>query len=124
MVAFDDALTNGQANPCSRVLIGVVQAFEQSKDLLLKLRFNANAVVAHGEDQKSVLALSFNMHGGMALRAPVLDRIPDQILEQLAQVSAVNAQSGQFVAGDDCTTFRVRPTQIVERFRQSLVRVW
>src|SRR4051812_37903748 len=47
LIAFNNTLANRQPDSRSRVFRGRVKTFEQSEDLLLVFRFDADTVVAH-----------------------------------------------------------------------------
>ena len=55
-VKFDDALANGQPHARTRVLFLVVQTLKRSKNVLGKLRFDADAVVSNTK-----LPMAFNV---------------------------------------------------------------
>src|SRR5690348_6703203 len=47
MIPLHDALANRQSNTRSRVFVSSVQAFEEPKDVLPILGFNANSIIAY-----------------------------------------------------------------------------
>src|SRR5207302_5554558 len=81
-MAFHHLLADRESDPRPGVLIPSVQALKDHEDSFKILRFNADAVVADGEDQ--VLALSAGRHvDARGLLASELDRIADKILKKL-----------------------------------------
>src|SRR5579871_3893894 len=54
VIALHDALANRQADAGARVLLGGMQPLEQSKNVLLVLRLNSDAVVANAKHPRIV----------------------------------------------------------------------
>ena len=67
-----------------------VQPFEQAKDLLRKLRADADSVVANRKEPFSVLASCGRTNHGWNALAVVLYGVTDQVLEKLLQLDVMD----------------------------------
>jgi hypothetical protein len=95
MISLDDSPTNGQTNPSAGVFIVVVKALEEAKYVLLVLGLDANAVVLDGEYAMAILTLPADADLRSSFRAPIFNRVSNEVLKKLLQVCGVNANSGQ-----------------------------
>jgi len=88
-----DALANGQADARTRY-ISTVQTFEHPKDLVVIFGCNPDAIVFYRKDPAIVALFGRDID----LRAPffctILQRIANQILKQLHDVSGLSYYSG------------------------------
>src|SRR5579875_825761 len=92
MVSLHNPLADGESNAGSGILVSTVQTFEQSKDVLLVLGREADAVVLHRHDPGSGLARGADMNPRGAVPMTVFYGVADEILKKLAQVRGVQAQ--------------------------------
>src|SRR5436309_3357603 len=80
----DDSLADGQADTRARVFVGAVQTREHAEDALGLRRVDADPVVPNAE-APAVGHLGRPDADARRLVAGELDRVRDQVLEQLAQ---------------------------------------
>src|SRR5438093_6480954 len=98
-VRFDHFLADGQAHAGALVFLAVVQALEDLEDLFVVLRRYADAVVAHGEGEGTVLRAGADLDAWLRLIV-VLYRVGNKILEDLAHARSV-AGDGRHVRIDE-----------------------
>src|SRR5439155_2048523 len=93
-VAPDDLLDDGQADAGAGIRVAGVQALEHLEDALAVARVDADAVV--GDLEVPVLALAaradLDARGGLAAE---LQRVGDEVLEQLGELHPVAVDGGQ-----------------------------
>ena len=111
-ILFDDPLANSQSDAASRIFVSAVQALEQSKDLLGKLRFDSDSVIRDTKNTPAVSLVAADLHTGGLLTA-VLDRIANQVLKQVGQTGWMN-RNGRHVRGHN------RGSRLVEGHPQVL----
>src|SRR5947208_15730283 len=114
-VALDHLLDDRQADPGSRVLALVVQALEHHEDALEVLRLDADAVVAHREFPFRALVGGAHVHGGRGIGLAELQRVADQVLEQLRELSFVAMDRRQLVLRHRRAGVLDRGAQVGER---------
>src|SRR5206468_7185881 len=110
-LAFDDLLADSQDDAGSRVFLLDVQALEDDEDPRGVLGIEADAVVADGEDPLVAFAPGRDMDEGRGLAAE-LDRVADQILEDLPESNRVGPECRQGVVRDDGSRLLDRLLQI------------
>src|SRR5579862_3627382 len=98
-ILLHNALADRQADTAAGVLFAGVQAFEKPENLIRVARLDPDPVVGDRKNPPAVLARRGNLYTGVLL-ATVLERVAEQILEQLRQVHRVNRQDRQVAAGD------------------------
>ena len=98
-MAFDNLLTDRQANASPGIISARVESLEQREDPLLILRLDADAIVAHTERPHATLAHCRDVHVRRFIWAVELDAVGDQVLKQLAELSRIALQHGQIVTG-------------------------
>jgi hypothetical protein len=81
-MALDDLFAHGQPDPCARIFVPGVQELEDHEEPVEMPRDYADAVVAHGEDPRSVLPARPDVHLGRAF-ASEFDGVADEVLEHL-----------------------------------------
>jgi len=77
-----------------------VQPLKDHEDTVDVLRGNADPIVAHGEAPHRTLALGREVHP-RRLVAVELDGVPDEILEELAQLEGIAVDDRQVVVRHD-----------------------
>src|SRR5437764_14176871 len=87
-VDVNDSLADGQADTRARILVGAVQTREHAEDALGLRRVDADPVVPNAE-APAVGHLGRPDADARRLVAGELDRVRDQVLEQLAQSARV-----------------------------------
>ena len=90
MMVFYNFLYNGQTNSGTGIFVTGVQTLEKTKDDLLIILGDTDAVVANRKLEPTSLALARNVNRGSAVGAPVLEGITDQVLKNLVQVGFVH----------------------------------
>src|SRR5260221_3708868 len=118
-VALDHFLADGEADTGARVLGLVVQTLEHHEDALEILRLDTDAIVADGELEVGFLFDAGDVDPGHRRRAE-LERVADQVLEQLRQLRFVGAHPGQRVPGHRCARLLDGAAQVADR----LVERW
>lgn len=83
MISVNDPLTNREPDAGAGIFIAGVEAFEKSKDILLKFRCDAYPVIGHSEVPLQFLPLRADVDFGDSVRTPVLDRVTNEILKEL-----------------------------------------
>ena len=83
---------------------------------------DSKAVVAHGDVPAAVSSLGGEVHCWRFFAA-VLDRVPDQVLNELQQLRGVSRNGRERIGCDDRTRFDDRGVQVRERLDQDLVAV-
>ena len=101
-MSVDDAAADGEADTGAGVVALVMQALEHLEDPLEVARLDADAIVTYREMPVRPLAGRADVDAGR-LRAAVLQRIADQVVEQLQELGPVTQQAGQFADDDLCT---------------------
>ena len=95
MILLDDSLTNSETNATTGIFFACVQPFKESKDALLELRLDSNAVVGNGKLPASRLSFGIDLHDGIHSHSSILNGVADQILEKLLQMCAMNLDRRQ-----------------------------
>src|SRR3954453_13534431 len=95
-VSLHDSLADRQAAPRARVLLLGVQPLEDHEDPPRVARVEPDPVIADREHPLLALASGGEVDVGRAL-APELDRVADQVLEELADLGAVAPHGGEGV---------------------------
>ena len=117
-----DLPADRESDPRPGVLIPSVQALKDHEDSFKILRFNADAVVADGEDQ--VLALSAGRHvDARGLLASELDRIADKILKKLGHLGLVRHHRRQRIIRHHSAALLHRPMERDEATVQDHIAV-
>src|SRR5437763_12165784 len=98
-VAVDDLAGDGQADAGARVRVARVQALEHLEDALAVARVDADAVVGDREVPRVGLAARGDLHQRSRLAAE-LQRVGDQVLEQLRELHPVALDGGQDAVDD------------------------
>src|SRR5262249_53284514 len=94
-VHLDDLLDDGQAYAgAAAELVAIVQALEQAEHALAIFLVDADAVVAHVERRRRAGLVAADLDRGPGL-VVVLDRVGDEIAEQLGDAHAIAAQPRQ-----------------------------
>ncbi len=106
-VEFHDALDDGQADPAARRLVRL-QPDERLKDPLPVLGRNADAVVAHREPHPVLVAVCLDRDRWCHLRPGELQRVGQQVVEDLAQVGAMAGDGRHCQADRDPGTARLQ----------------
>src|SRR5262249_18700486 len=122
MVAVDHLFTDGEADARAGVGALVVQALEHHEDALVVLGFDADAVVLDRElpFRGFLRCRYFYLR---RLRAPELDRIPYQILQQLHDLHVVDGDLRQRVVRDLGAAFLDRRAQVDGRAAQQVLHL-
>src|SRR5215467_12579381 len=77
-----------------------MQPLEYHEDALEVLPLDADAVVGDREAPLALLLLHADVDAQRLVRLPELDRVADQVLEELSELRVVRADLGQIVVGD------------------------
>src|SRR4051812_29176108 len=99
-VTVCDPPADRQPDPGPLVLLAPVQAAEHLEDALGVALLDADAVVAHDDVPLARLADALDPHLGRHARACELDRVGDEVLQQLADLGGVAVHGAQRPAGD------------------------
>src|SRR5581483_10506183 len=118
-MAFYDFFTEGQANARARILAAAMQPLKNNEDAVREFRIEADAVVAHRKGPLARLTLGGNVHPRRRL-APELDRIANQILEQLSLLGGVRRHRGQLFVGHQRPALLDRSLQVRDSRSQDL----
>src|SRR4051812_3309979 len=116
-VALDHLAADGEADAGAGVLAHRVQALEHHEDALEVLRLDADAVVADDD----VVFIGFFAPGDVDpghARSPELERVADQVLEELRHLQLVGRHAGQRVPGHGGARLLDRRAQVGERATQ------
>ena len=98
-MALDDLLADGKADAGARVLAHGMQPLKQHEDALEVLRLDADAVVGHRD--APFARLLGGAHVDARQRRPAeLERVADQVLEELRELHLVDVRGGQRIPGD------------------------
>src|SRR3569833_517623 len=97
-VVFDDLLAHRQADARPRVDVLGMQALEDEEDALTVLGVHPDAVVGAGELPAGAVAAGADVHA-RRLVAVELDRVADEVLQQLGVQRLVARQARQLVGG-------------------------
>src|SRR5438309_1111642 len=89
-ITLDNTLANGEADTGSRVRVPM-EPLENAEDLLSVLGLDADSVVPYREEPFAGPPLGIHTDPGRLFRTAVLDRVTDQVLEQLNQAGLVRA---------------------------------
>ena len=103
-VALHDLVTDRQTYSASCILRASVQAFKKPKDLLVILLIDPNPVVRDAKLPHLVILLRGNMDPRGSF-APVLETIPDEILQKLLDMNFIDAKHRQRVACNPAAAF-------------------
>src|ERR1044071_2564595 len=98
-MALDDLLADREADAGAGVFPHRVQPLEDHEDALEVLRLDADAVVGDGDLPRIALVLGADVDARYA-GAAELERVADQVLEQLRELHVVHALGGQRIPGD------------------------
>ena len=99
-----------------------VQALEDQEDAILVLRVDADAVVAHGE--QPMVSLPAGVHVDLRRRfAAELQRVADEVLEQLGQLRRVGPDGRQFAVRDFGSCLLDARVEVVQGLPQRRTRV-
>src|SRR4030095_1250490 len=90
---LDDALDQGQANPCAVALW--LQPFEETKDLLMIPWVNPHTVVLHIVDRFFLFLSTANLDPRGRLRPHKLDGVVHEVLQHLQEPGAISHDHGQ-----------------------------
>ena len=90
---LDDALDQGQANPCPVALW--LQAFEETEDLLVIPWVDSHTVVAHIVDRFFLFLSEANLNARGRLGPHKLDGVVHEVLQHLQEPGAVSHDHGQ-----------------------------
>src|SRR5579885_1105752 len=113
-VPLNDPLADGQTDAGSRN-VPPVQALEYAKDLLVKLRFDANPVVANRQAPRAVHNGGRDVHARRLL-ASIFEGVSDQVLKSLDEVRLVPFYGRQRIAGDARVGFFDSRAAVLQRF--------
>src|ERR1700754_375596 len=91
VVALDDLAAECEADPGAGVLAARVQALERAEDARRVLRLEADAVVGDADLGRAVQGVRVDAHARGNAVAVELDRVGDQVLQQLTHLRAVGA---------------------------------
>src|SRR3954447_20068673 len=97
---LDDALTDRQPDARAGILRAGMQALKDTEYPLVILRRDTDAVVLHRELPFHPRPLHADMNSRSLIVAPVLDRVSDQVLEQMLHLPVAHSHGRQRVAGD------------------------
>ncbi len=108
---LDDFLADRQADAVTWVFGARVQAMEHFKNFPCTFRCDSNSVITHVEPP--VLILVFRLHGNFRrFLAAELNGVPDQILEDLSQLSAVSLNLWKLGITDRRAALLDRPDRV------------
>src|SRR5574341_1244391 len=113
-VALHHLLADRQPDAGARVLALVVQALEHHEDALVVLRLDADAVVLHFKGPFLGAFDDAHMDPGHGIRAE-LERVADQVLEELRELPLVGLQRRHRVVSDRGARFLDRGAQVEQR---------
>src|SRR6185369_9296912 len=97
-----------------------MQPFKESKDTLLELRLDSDAVVGDGKLPASRLSFGLDAHERIHIRSSIFDRVSDQILEELLKMRAVSTDRRQPIDADLSLTLRDHPREVCENSLKTL----
>lgn len=83
-----------------------MQPLKKTKDALLVLRLDAEAVIIDAEKPVAVLTLRRNAHNRGNARPVVFNGVTYEILEKLLKLRRLNRDRWQGIKFDFCTAFR------------------
>src|SRR5437660_11390764 len=98
-VALHDLLADREADPGPGIIVLAVQPLEDDEDAVEVLRIDADAVVAHAEQPLAVAALGANLDLRTG-RSAELERVGDQVQEQVLELARVRRNGGQAFSRD------------------------
>src|SRR5919202_1333994 len=113
-VAFHNFLTDSQSHAGTGILIAGMQALENHKDAIGKLRIDANPVVLNREQPGIFLSLHSHMNPRCFVLLPKLNGVPQQVLEQLHQLGTVRHDGWHWIVANLSTRFGNSSPQIRE----------
>src|SRR5690606_19569126 len=97
-VALHHLLADRQANPGSRVVGPAVKALEEHENTVGIFRRDSDAVVRHGEDPLPAFQASGYVNPWGFVRSVELQRIRDEVLEQLIHLARIGKDLGELIA--------------------------
>src|SRR5579862_2665882 len=103
-IAFNHALANCESNAGPAVFLVAMKPFEYTKDILLVLRIDPDAVILNREAPRRALIKSMNVNPRRFF-GPVLEGVPDQILKHLLQMSLAHVYLRKRICCHDCIAF-------------------
>ena len=121
-VPFDDFFAEGKADAGARIFAPAVQALEDDEDAFGVFRGNPNAVVAHDEMPAPVFFAGADVNDGRPFAAE-LDRIADEVLEQLRELDLIGQEGGQGIVRDLGVRLRDGDLEIEEGAAQHAIHV-
>ena len=126
-MTFHNRLADRQADARARKFIAGVKAFKNAENMLVKLRLDPDAIVGDGKSPQTLFTAIFQPGGNMNARrvfATILNRVADQILEELLQMYGFHSHDRQgFIMRDESAALADRLLQNVERRLERFGRV-
>ena len=108
--ALDDLLADGQTNSVARIFGPGMQPLKHNKNIFRMLRRNPDPVIAHAEQPLGPRVLG--LHGNRRrFFSAKLDRVANQILENLDYLRPVRPHRRQFAMRDHRAAFSNRRPQ-------------
>jgi hypothetical protein len=96
---FHNFLADCQSDAGTGIFLPAVKPLKDDEDALGVLRGNADAVVSYGERPPIAASAGREVNAGWFI-APELDRVSDQVLEQLSELGAVGHHHRERVVGE------------------------
>src|SRR5258708_7379266 len=121
-VTLDHLLADGEPDARSRVFDLVVQPLEHHEDALEVLRLDADAIVLHHEFPVIGFRHTKNIDSGNGCRAE-LERVADQILQELRELQVVALELRQTLPGDRRARLLDRGAQVGYRAAYHLLPI-
>ena len=94
MISLHDSLTDCQPNASAGIFISRVEPLEQTKDALPVLGFDAEAVVADGEQPAFAITPCRYVDHRWRFGSTILYRVTHEVLEKLLKLRRTDAQKG------------------------------
>src|SRR3954451_11311288 len=94
-VLLDDPLADGKPDAGARIVLLAVQAVEGLEDAFGLRGVHSDPIVRYGEDRGVALYLGADTDDGNVLGE--LERVADQVQEDLAELAGVTEDHGQFL---------------------------
>src|SRR5690348_1215814 len=113
-VPVDDLLADRKSDPGAGIFVAVVQALEHEEDALAVLRIEPDAVVGDREEPRAVVFAGAHVHA-RTLGAVELERIRDEVLEELRELALVAVHVGKRVVRDGGAASLLGAAQVRER---------
>src|SRR5213594_2067763 len=112
-MTLHDLLRDREANPCPRISFTLMKPLENDEDAFAVTRIDADAVVPNRKNPLCPPRLCRGMNHWRG-RAPELDGVSNQVLQQLLHLDPVGERGRQRIISDDRTRLLDRQAQVIE----------